>query len=201
MNAHHAVLVGLAGLGVLWVILGIASSFNLKKLVCGADNTLSTSKFQFVVWTVVIVFSYIVMFAYHGKVSNFALLNFPTNVLIVMGLSATTAVAAKGIAVNAAATQAKAQGVAITPGLPIRLPGDIESLAGLFQADDGTPDLGKVQLMVWTFVGIAVYITLLHHKLASHDRTLPEIDSALMALMGLGHGAYLGKKMASNGGS
>ncbi len=30
---------------------------------------------------------------------------------------------------------------------------------------------------------------------------MPEIDQTPMVLMGLGHGAYLGKKIAGNGGS
>jgi len=202
MGAFGAVLIGLGGLGALWVLMGVASSFNLKKLVCGSDGSLSTSKFQLVLWTVVIVFSYLVMFSFLGKAKNFADLGLPDNVLIVMGISATTAVVAKGIAVSNAAAAAKAAGIAVAPGsgtvLVSRAAG---AAAGLFQGDDGMPDLGKVQLMIWTLIGICIYLTKVHHQLVTQVRVMPDIDQTLMVLMGLGHGAYLGKKIAGNGGS
>jgi len=202
MGAFHSVLIGIAGLAALWVILGIASSFNLLKLICGVDNTLSTSKFQFVLWTVVIVFSYLVMFSYHAKSADFSSLGLPQNVLIVMGISATTAVAAKGIAVSNATAAAQASNIAVIPGSGnVIVPTAKPSAAGLFQADDGTPDLGKVQLLIWMLIGSCIYLTLIHHNLVVAKREMPDIDQTLMVLMGLGHGAYLGKKIAGNGGS
>jgi hypothetical protein len=202
VGPFQSVLIGLAGLGALWVVLGIASSFNLKKLICGSDNSLSTSKFQLVLWTVVIVFSYLVMFSFLGKAKNFADLGLPDNVLIVMGISATTAIAAKGIAVSNASAAAKAVGTPIVPGAgTVVVSSAAGSAAGLFQGDDGMPDLGKVQLMIWTLIGICIYLTKVHHQLVTQVRIMPDIDQTLMVLMGLGHGAYLGKKIAGNGGS
>jgi hypothetical protein len=203
MNAFHAVLVGLAGLGGLWVVLGIASSFNLKKVVCGSDGTLSTSKFQLVLWTVVIVFSYLTLFAFKAVDSQFIDLTLTPNLLIVMGISATTAVAAKGIAVGNATAAAKAKGLVVIPGAagPVLLPGALPSLAGLFQADDGTPDLGKIQLMIWTMIGVCIYLAMVQYQLTHGIRKMPDIGQTLMVLMGLGNGTYLGKKIAGNGGS
>ena len=202
MEAFQSVLIGLAGVAVLWVAMGIASSFNPAKLVTGSDGTLSTSKCQFVLWTVVIVFSYLVIFSYHAKAANFVGLDLPQNVANVLGISATTAVAAKGIAVSQATAAAKAMGARIIPGSgAVKIPGAVQSLAGLFQADDGSPDLGKIQLMIWTQIGIVVYLVLIHHNLVTGQRAMPDIGESFLVLMGLGHGAYLGKKIAGNGGS
>jgi hypothetical protein len=233
MDKAHAIWIGLAALGVLYVIMGVASSFNLKKLVRGADGTLSTSKFQLVLWTIVIVFSYVVMFAFHAKDSKFADLGVPTNVLLVMGISATTAVAAKGIAVSnntttngAANTPPPAAAVVVAPAPPdgvivaplqapvvppqaANIPPAATGLAGLFQGDSGSPDLGKVQLMIWTIIGIGIYLAKVHYQLNNYTpptppafaRTMPDIDQTLMILMGIGHSAYLGKKIVSAPGS
>jgi len=202
MDAFHSVLIGLAGVAVLWIIMGIASSLNPAKLVAGADGTLSTSKCQLVLWTIVIVFSFLVMFSFHAQGANFAGLDLPQNVAIVLGISATTAVAAKGIAVSQATAAARAMGATVIPGAGVvTIPGAVKSLAGLLQANDGTPDLGKVQLMIWTLIGIVAYLVLIHHNLVAGQRAMPDIGESFMVLMGLGHGAYLGKKIAGNGGS
>ncbi len=76
--------------------------------------------------------------------------------------------------------------------------------------DDGAPDLGKIQLLAWTFIAVAVYLFSLSQQIALREplrlltelpnvSSLPDIDGTLMALMGLGQGGYLGKKIAELG--
>jgi hypothetical protein len=73
-----------------------------------------------------------------------------------------------------------------------------EPLAALFQDDDGVADIGKFQLIGWTFTAVLTYLVRLTDLISRNAfPELPDIDSALMVLMGLGHGAYLGKKLVT----
>jgi hypothetical protein len=65
----------------------------------------------------------------------------------------------------------------------------------LFTDDGGQTDLAKTQLLAWTTVAIVVYPYVLCHSDAT--KGLPDIDGAIMVLMGLGHGAYVGKKLVT----
>jgi hypothetical protein len=135
--------------------------------------------------------------------------DFPQNVLIAMGFSVVTAAGAKGITVS----YLNAKGGPITDSrVAARGPDDGTSntadtqklRGGIFSTDDGTPDLSKIQMLLWTFVAAIVFI----YQVASADpqciptattHCFPDIDGALMALMGLGSGAYLGNKIVSTG--
>jgi hypothetical protein len=182
-------LAGLAGLAVLWVVIGIATSFNILKLFEGQDGRPSTSKFQFFLWTAAVVFSYLAIFATPSKGQFvFTPLDGPCdNLLIAMGISGATAVTAKAIAANNAAK-----------GLHPKPP--LDGNGGIFEGDDGNPDLGKIQMVVWTLIAVGVFLAgVIHNVYAdSPSRDLPDIGQPLMILMGLGHAAYVGKKIAGN---
>jgi len=78
------------------------------------------------------------------------------------------------------------------------VPSGSSSFGAIFQDDAGFPDLSKVQMIAWTFIAIVTYLIAVGSRI--HQRnycSLPDIDSALMVLMGLGHGAYLGKKLVT----
>jgi hypothetical protein len=114
----------------------------------------------------------------------------PLNLFIAMGFSVTTFVAARAITSTQASTRQLAKGK--------------PSGGGILVGDNGLVDLAKAQLVVWTILGILVYFstvifTLLHT--AASSLGLPDIDAALMLLMGLGHGAYLGNKLVLATGS
>jgi hypothetical protein len=68
------------------------------------------------------------------------------------------------------------------------------------QGDDGRADLSKIQLLAWTVVAIGVYMNLLVSNVNQGIETaippeLPDIDPTLLILMGIGSGAYLGRKL------
>jgi hypothetical protein len=72
--------------------------------------------------------------------------------------------------------------------------------------------LGKVQLVLWTLIAVGVFLSqvvdLLHYPghcppganspCTVGNMGLPDISQTLMILMGLGHGAYIGKKIAES---
>lgn len=202
MSSTGAVSMGLLSLGVFWFAVAVATHFHPLQLIMGEDGIPSTSKFQFFVWTGVVVFSYVALFCVGAQAGGFAPLEpLPVNLLIAMGISATTAVGAKAIATNGAQQRAKAL-VAAAPngGQAVVVIAPAEKLGGILLDDDGTPDLAKVQLVVWTLIGVGIYLTLVFQALASGHRQLPDIDRTLMVLMGLGHAAYVGKKVAAGAG-
>ena len=183
-------IIGVGSLVMLWLIYGVASNWSPWKLVEGADGRPSTSKFQFWLWTGVIIFAYTAIYSMKVKAGFFdPIADIPKNVLIAMGMSVLTATAAKGITVSYISS-ARLTKTAATPGT--------SGIGAIFQDDNGFPDLSKVQIVAWTLIAIATYLIAVANRIQTANfQSLPDIDSALMVLMGLGHGAYLGKKLVS----
>lgn len=174
----------LALLAFYLVCVTVVGNLNPLGVVNGADNRLSTSKFQFFMWTAIVVFVYGWVYALRAKGGNLDVVNdFPQNVLIAMGFSVVTVAGAKGITVsylNAGQIDKSSNGPAT---------------GGLLSDDAGLPDLTKIQMLIWTFIAGAVYLFHVAHSDVS--KSFPDIDGALMVLMGLGQGAYLGNKLVS----
>jgi hypothetical protein len=209
----------LSGLGLL-VLLALAMMViapkgdrNPWKLVEGADGASSTSKFQWFLWLVVILFGYTALWVLRAEQGNFsALSEIPANLLTVLGFSTATAAAAKGITsgyvqtgrvIKTTATQA-----AVAPTPPTGAAGAagaagqaITSTGGILQDDNGVPELAKIQMVGFTFIAIAIFLITVIHQIVSNDVTagLPNIDSSLMVLMGISQGGYLGKKLVTYG--
>lgn len=201
MQQAIACLTGLAGLAVMWAILLIATKKHPWALVIGEDGRPSTSKLQMLVWTAAVIFAFLAIYqvrfalGYRGDLPGV-----PTNLLLAMGISVVTAVSAKSIAVKAAA-------VASTPTTPAS-----SGKSGIFCDDSGMPDMGKVQVMLWTLIAVGIFLAEVFAILQSPNcpafdpaaghttcaLSLPDIGTTLMILMGLGHGAYLGKKIAES---
>jgi hypothetical protein len=235
----------------LWLLYRIFTKrWNPLSVIIGADGRPSTSKFQFFLWTLVILSAYVALYAARVALGLYQPIeDFPQHLLVAMGLSVSTLAAAKAIAegynnsgksgstpLNPAAggtnlAPASPQGQP-NPGANISAPQPKPSGIGyLLTDDDGNPDLSKMQMVAWTVVAIGVFVILLIHHLQLlqmnvgkdffnaviaylEDPTqakptpgqieyvqrlisLPDIPGSLMVLMGLGQGAYLGKKLVT----
>jgi hypothetical protein len=113
-----------------------------------------------------------------------------------MGLSVLTATASKAITssqVSSGQVSKPSVGTVDQPSDP--------GAAALVTDDSGAPDLSKTQFLAWTIVGVAVYFYRLVGKVnptqAGAAIDMPDIDQVLLPLIGLGHAAYLGKKLTS----
>lgn len=226
---------GFAGLAVFWLILRISTGHHPWALTMGEDGRPSTSKFQMLIWLAAVVFAYLAIYEVrysHGHPE--ALPDIPQNLLIAMGISVATTVSAKAIAVNSAnKPPAPAGGAAapapappppplvavvagnnevaavVAPQLAAQPAVDVivADLSGILRDDSGSPDLGKVQVVLWTLIAVGVFlsgvITAINYPSACvADRQcgqgIPDISQTLMILMGLGHGAYIGNKIAES---
>ncbi|MDD4651708.1 MAG: hypothetical protein PHQ34_05705 [Methanothrix sp.] len=152
---------------------------NVIKEIYKIDNAPSASRAQFLIWTAVAAYSYIAITAdkaiIHGYF-NFET-DFPVNLILAMGLSAGTAIASQSIS------------------KPIA--GDItDAKGGILLDDAGNFDLGKIQMIAWTVIAAGAYLIAVYHNIFSGFALpgLPDIDTSLLALMGIGDTTYLLKK-------
>jgi hypothetical protein len=180
---------------LLWILyVLIAQNWNPLKIIEGADGRPSSSKLQFWLWTVVALFSYAALYTARllDAHSADAIGSIPHSLLIAMGLSIVTATGAKTITSSYVQSGKIAK---TTAGAADGL------LSPLLLDDSGSPDLSKMQMLAWTVIAIGIYLIAVGYKIGSKDPAklmeLPDIDQALMVLMGLGQGAYLGKKLVT----
>jgi hypothetical protein len=191
-----AILIGVAFLFVLYAVTALFTHhWKPADLVRGFDGFASTSKLQWFLWLIVILFSYVALWvlrAWNGDYS--ALSTIPVNLLTVLGFSTATAAAAKGITSGYVQT-----GKMTKPGAPAGAPA--KNTGGIFQDDGGGPELAKIQIMGFTTIAIGVFLATVFHQIAIGDLkdSLPNIDSSLLVLMGISQGGYLGKKLVTFG--
>ena len=213
-------LFGFGTLALLYIAYRLlAGTWLIPKIWNGSDQRPSTSKFQFALWTGCIFFSYVVIYvARQDCAITFPIYDIPQNILIALGLSIVTAVAAKGITVSYLSNgqideptlaAAPATAATSTPSSSASRLG-LSGTGGVLLDDCGVPDISKIQMIGWTFIALVIYLhtvvqrvayirsLFLHHlPMPPANIGLPDIDAALMVLMGLGQGAYLGKKLVT----
>ena len=188
-------------LSVLWIAYRVVvRSWRFWHLALGVDGRYSSSLFHGLCWTTVVLGSYVALFLARVHVgSTEALGPIPQNVLTALGLSLGTTATAAGITAGA---------VARNPGHKRAAAPEEQSFRTLVEDDEGRPNLPKTQLMVWTFVALGIYIVATVDAVARTMATtdlallprLPDIDTALLVLSGIGQGSYLVTKMVAGPG-
>ncbi len=167
-----------------------------KLLFIGQDNRYSGSTTQMSLWFLLTISAYLTAFAVKASCGVFGL-NIPTNLLMLSGLSAISFAGAKGItnkkhndAVTAHAARTKTS--ADSP----RFPQDY------VQNDDNQFDFGDYQMILITLIALVSYLVHLFQFLAGVElraaASLPDVDTTILGLFGVGHGAYLVKKSVSD---
>jgi hypothetical protein len=162
------------------------------KLVEGEDGRASTSKMQLWLWTIVAIFAYVAITV--ARINATAtkpftpIEAFPAGLLLAMGFSSATAVAAKGITSSYVAS-----GQIAKPSAP-----GGQRVADLVTRDNGQPDLVKFQMLAWTLVALGVFLVSLYEHIygpTPNLTSLPDVDPALAVLMGIGQGTYVFHKL------
>jgi hypothetical protein len=187
---------------------------NPLKLTIGEDGRYSNSKFQIAAWFFVLMVTYIsticlrIWFAGCDFVGG---VNIPQNLLLISGMSVLTFGGAKAITTSKVDDEkAKPDGNQDPKNSAQATPNFFKDLTH----NDGKPpvgtnpavpsqlDFGDFQMLVITLVAIATYLVLVFNFLgtieAAKSISLPDVDTTILAVFGLGHGAYLTKKAAGN---
>lgn len=188
-------LFGWIALGLMYVLsIVITRSGWPWALARGHNNSVSASLLQFWVFTIVTVFAYVTAFfarVLEPKAQGaLTLPDVPVNLLILMGLSVVTASSSKGIVVSYLRQN--------------QVTSSDESNA--VSDREGATDLSKVQMLIWTFVAATIYLIRFGQFIATQEYlpkelgqgfALPDIDGALLVLMGAADGGYIGGKLVS----
>lgn len=155
-----------------------------------APKPLSASKLQFWIWTLVVLASYasisaarMMLGAGGGKPQSMG--EIPIELILLMGLTATTAIGSKGISIGYLSRGDKD----VTGGGAIGQPGS-----------DGT-SLSKLQMLSWSILGATIYLIQVVTMIGKADPSqlvMPPVDGALLVLTGISQGTYLGGKVIPN---
>jgi hypothetical protein len=187
-----------AVLTLLLVTYAFSGQHPLALFASDGSTGLSISKFQFFAWTVVVGYVYAMLYAARLAATGNPgpITSIPYNVLLAMGFSITTAIAAKAITVNYLGSGRLTQQASGQTNL---------SPASLITSDDA-PDLNKVQMLFWTIVATSIFVIQGHSGIYAAvvcdvtnpaNTCFPSIDTSLMLLMGLSQASYLGGKLTS----
>jgi hypothetical protein len=180
--------VGIWFLYGLWILYSFtAGDANALRLAEGADSRPSTSKFQWLLWTLAVLYAYVVIAV---RTDSNLPQNIPSSLVIAMGLSIGTMGTAKQITTSYITNGKITKTDATDPTVQ-----GAQGLASLIEDDDAIPDLSKVQMLAWTTISIGTFLWQLVQNVQAPTPKIPNIDPSLMVFMGLGQVAYLGKKL------
>ncbi len=204
-----------------WGVFGLDAKI-LGKLVLGADNRASTSKFQATAWTYALLFALVTLLVGHLLYADFdagwdAFLDdgLNTDYLWLLGIPSAGLVGAKAItqskaqanpaakpmkpAADPAAEAEPAEGEradpAATRSVVDRLLTRTRELASDDNDDDPQPALGDLQYLVFNAVAIAFFLSAF---LGHVELGLPSLPDTLIALTGVSAASYLSTKAVRN---
>lgn len=167
------------------VIFKRLSKKPLGDIILNSKGLPTLSKFQFLLWTIVIAFSYlaiqiitIIGTDYSG---SYLLGDIPENLLALMGISVAVPIINSKI-------------------------GEVEKsrnerfFGTMFYNPEGNLDLARLQMFLWTIIGISLFLYTVFDQVWTLEEVeklfLPDVSPTLLILMGLSQTAYLGSKMA-----
>jgi len=173
---------------ILYVFKKLGGKRPLVEIILNNNGYPTLSKFQFLLWTLVLAFTFfsihIIMIIETSFPTQqaYSIQSIPENLLALMGIS---------VAVPVISTIQSAR-------TKITKKSD-KSFGSMFLNSEGRLDLAKLQMFLWTIIGILIYLYIVVDELVTvstvNELFLPDISPTLLILMGLSHGAYLGSKL------
>lgn len=211
---------------VTFLLYFFLSGLHPLRLIVGEDNRYSNSKFQVALWFFVLITTYIATFALRVWGGVVGQINIPEHLLLLSGMSALTYAAAKGITTSKV-NEAQSLGVAdpkntaVSPSLLKNLTHDDgcsfnavaaartrvvgeTSISLLNPTRPPSLDLGDTQMIIVTLLAVAAYLYATLHYMGNSDHLfsattdLPDVDSTILSIFGIGQGAYITKKAVGN---
>jgi hypothetical protein len=193
---------------VCFLICCLWSHLHPLKLILGEDGRYSDSKLQIALWFFVLITTYVATLAlriWYAGCDFIGGVNIPQNLLLISGMSVLTFGGAKAITTSKVNTEkARPNGNQDPKDSAHATPNFFRDLSH----SDGNPatppqlDFGDFQMVIITLIAVATYLVLVFNFLgtieAARTVALPDVDTTILAVFGLGHGAYLTKKAAGN---
>ncbi|SRR5579875_312864 len=184
----------LAILAIILVFKYAAGCKPIGDFIVGKDGAPSLSQFQFLLWTLVVSFTFlsmqiIVLIETHfNPPPNLQINKIPDNLLALMGISIAVPIISSKI--NSDAAQSNESDTSM-------------SFRRMFQNEYGKMDLARFQMFLWTIISIGVFLYTVYGEVTDPNVNtigffLPDISPTMLILMGLSQGAYLGSKYASS---
>ncbi len=171
-----------------WVVHSYTISDQAYKLrlflIDPETDTYSLSKLQFYLWTDAALFSYAYLFISRVLVQNGSWPDIPENLPGVIAVAAGTSISSQFIT---ASKGSKGAG-ALQPSFA-----DFITSGGVVAPD-------RVQMLLWTFLGVGAFIIAALGQSPGEIQTLPTVPERLLYLMGLSSAGYLGGKLARKAG-
>jgi len=184
-----------------WIFQKGNKRYSFLDLARGSDGWPSLSRFQFLCWTLVVIFCFttVALIKCLGGVLDIPG-KIPENLLLLMGISV-------AVTPISAYVSTKKYGELSKPGDEItsdyikneKRKKKWESML----LENKRPSLPRFQMFSWTILSILLYLAIFFSTLKELDITklqdlsLPDIDSTLVGLMGLSQVAYVGGKSVS----
>lgn len=192
------VIVVLLVAGVSWALNKLGKERGLLDVIYDAEGYPSLSRFQFLAWTLVIIgaFTIVALIRLLGSTLavDFQHVEVPENLVYLLGISVSVVPVSTNVSrkIYGDTTRKKGPCVARKP------------FATLLTENEN-PSLAKFQMFSWTIISIVIYIILFARLLTDFAMGstvngdpvgvfLPDIDFALVALMGLSQTAYVSGK-------
>jgi hypothetical protein len=219
-NALAVLWIEVAALTALMIAVGVSVTQRYWGILINERNVMSLSRFQAVLWTVLILADYATILlgrAWQGMSLVDAKDLLRPDLLMLMGISYASAVGTSIVHANKAGKPTPANAVADAQTNLNDPAGNFTAAQGvmyknkdlsdanvgdLFQGDEladaHTTDLSKVQMFFFTIVSAVVFLgtadAMFTNMKSIGDVLIPQLPENLIALMGISHAAYLGNK-------
>ncbi len=171
----------------------------------------SLSLFQFLVWTFVVIFSFILIYSIKILAGDYNLAGstIPYNLLVLLGISTAVPIVSTTISKAYYERDSTTENI-VADAYETKNIDELNELRnensiGKMLKENNKPTLGRYQMFVWTFIGIFIYLFSLSALVASNDQpqeikkmSVPDVDITIVVLMGLASTAFLGLKAVSS---
>jgi hypothetical protein len=225
LDRSWAWLVTLALVAGSFASVGIVIKNRWDGIFIGPQNKISLSRFQLVIWTLVVGSGLLTAGLANVSLGDETPLNIsiPTNVWALLGLGSFTFVASPAILtnkersgaintrlneINKALVKTDALKAALTAAGPVVRKSDPDDARwrDMFRGDESDADLvdfSKVQQLLLTTPLVVVYATALFTMFGGADvqKAFPDVGTGFLSLLGISHAAYLGYKLTPKSGS
>lgn len=205
--------IGVLTISVIYWLLIRGQKARFWDIIREKDWEPSLSRFQLLIWTWIVLFSFFGVFAVKAFAGEIGFPEIPRNLLILMGISVAPAVISS--AYNRHYGVATENKRAKPPALARMLMESVKNKEGQLMEERSRaattgadyavlmkPSVTRFQMFVWTFIAVTAYLVILFSVTADNLSTvenlaLPDAPEVMLILMGISQGAYVTGKLAS----